>query len=194
MDLKTKVSPHFAIGEFIETSYGGRVDKATGKTIRQLQLEFAEKNLSKIKPLCEFILEPIREYMIENMGMKSLIINSGFRCPELNNLIPGASPTSQHSHAEAVDINCSRSRVIAKQLYTAIIRGQVKGLDVNKIGQCILEATTAGGAWVHISYMSERYAEYKKTSGKQAVPEFLITFTGKRGEYYEVTEELLNKY
>ena len=96
----TKVSPHFNIGEFIQNNTNPAV-------YRPLNFKYAVEKIEVLEELATKILEPIRKHMIENYGFKCLVINSGVRCPELNKAI-GGSMTSQHSHCEAVDINCSK--------------------------------------------------------------------------------------
>ena len=53
--------------------------------------------ISKLKLLCEHILQPVRD----NYG-KPVVINSGYRCPSLNKAVGGAK-TSQHLTGEAAD-------------------------------------------------------------------------------------------
>jgi Peptidase M15 len=64
-----QMTEHFQLEDFIQAPYG------TG---------------DRIKVLCESILEPIRQHF-----NKPLIINSGFRSQEHNNLVGGV-PTSYH--------------------------------------------------------------------------------------------------
>lgn len=51
-----------------------------------------------IKALVDEVLQPLR-----TVWGKSLIINSGYRCPELNKAVGGV-PTSQHVKGEAADV------------------------------------------------------------------------------------------
>lgn len=192
LNLNDKLSEHFTVGEFISTSHANK-KTIQGKLIKDSQLEYAEDKIKELKLLCEKILEPIRAHMIKNYNFKSLSINSGIRCPELNAMI-GGSVTSQHSHGEACDINCLRNTKISQSLFLDIYEGKVEGLDKNTIGQCILEATCAGGRWVHISINSERYSESRKANGRPPCPEFLVTLTGRSGSYLPVSKDILDKY
>ena len=58
--------------------------------------------LRKTETLCNYVLEPIRNYL-----QTPIIITSGYRCPELNKAV-GGNPESQHMIGEAADIRCSR--------------------------------------------------------------------------------------
>ena len=55
----------------------------------------AEENL---RALVDEVLDPLREAY-----GKPIRVNSGYRCPKLNNLV-GGSPNSQHMRGEAADI------------------------------------------------------------------------------------------
>ena len=55
----------------------------------------AEENL---RALVDEVLDPLREAY-----GKPIRVNSGYRCPRLNNLV-GGSPNSQHMRGEAADI------------------------------------------------------------------------------------------
>lgn len=87
IDLNSKLSEHFTLGELVATSQRGNfynIPDATG--------------VRKLAFLCENVLEPIRAAC----GGKPLIITSGYRCPQLNRKI-GGSRSSQHVRCEAVD-------------------------------------------------------------------------------------------
>lgn len=84
-----KLSEHFTLDEFIRSEYA----KLHGidNTPSELQIE-------NMVQLCQNTLEPLRE----RLG-KPIRILSGFRCPELNAGIGGAS-NSQHVEGKAADI------------------------------------------------------------------------------------------
>lgn len=94
--------------------------------------------VSRLRALCENVLQPLRDYMGE-----PVIINSGYRSPELNRQIGGAR-SSQHVIGEAADINCKGSFRYAEKVITFIM------LNL-KFDQLILEKKK-GAIWVHVSY------------------------------------------
>ena len=61
-----------------------------------------------IKALVDHILQPLR-----TAWGGPLFINSGFRCPELNEAVGGV-PTSQHVKGQAADVGCSDPFALAK--------------------------------------------------------------------------------
>lgn len=64
-----------------------------------------------VKALVENVLQPLRDRWGEPM-----ILNSGYRCPELNKAVDGEA-TSQHLKGEAADIACDRPAELAQMAY-----------------------------------------------------------------------------
>ena len=85
--------------------------------------------------LVENVLDPVRE----KYG-KPIIVSSGFRCPDLNRAVGGAS-TSQHMKGEAADI------------YTGTKEGNKELFDIIRkelnFDQVIDEKDFS---WIHVSY------------------------------------------
>ena len=94
--------------------------------------------VGRLRALCENVLQPLRDYMGE-----PVIINSGYRSPELNKKIGGVH-SSQHVIGEAADINCKGSISYAEEIITYIM------LNL-KFDQLILERKKSA-IWVHVSY------------------------------------------
>lgn len=90
----------------------------------------------KLSTLVNNLLDPIRE----KWG-GPITVNSGYRCPELNNRVGGV-PTSQHVRGEAADITVG-SPAKNNQLFKMIVDG---GFDFDQL----IDET--GYSWVHISY------------------------------------------
>lgn len=61
-----------------------------------------------IRALVEDVLQPLR-----TAWGKPLVINSGYRCPELNRAVGGV-PDSQHVKGEAADVACSDPYALAR--------------------------------------------------------------------------------
>jgi hypothetical protein len=90
--------------------------------------------------LCQFILQPIKEHF-----NKTVIINSGYRSPELC-LLVNSTVTSQHTKGQAADFEING--ISNKELADWI----VANLDYD---QCILEfwnKEEPNSGWVHCSY------------------------------------------
>lgn len=64
-----------------------------------------------IKALVDNVLQPLRDKWGEPM-----VLNSGYRCPELNKAVKGEL-TSQHLKGEAADIRCNRPLELAQLAY-----------------------------------------------------------------------------
>ena len=83
------LSPHFTLSEMCVSR------KAEEHGIANIPPDEAVANLRR---LCEGCLEPLREAL----GLP-VVITSGFRTKELNNLVAHASATSQHIQGQAAD-------------------------------------------------------------------------------------------
>ena len=89
MKDNTVLTPHFALREFTESATArkhGIVNEPTAEAVENL------------RRLCIHTLEPLRE----KLGLP-MIITSGFRCKELNEIIVHASRKSQHLVGCAAD-------------------------------------------------------------------------------------------
>ena len=80
---------HFTISELLKS------DTALKHKLWNGAPKEAEENL---RALVDEVLDPLREAY-----GKPIRVNSGYRCPRLNNLV-GGSPNSQHMRGEAADI------------------------------------------------------------------------------------------
>lgn len=100
--------------------------------------------IEKLQVLCEKVLQPIRDHY-----SMPVIINSGYRSPELNKAI-GSSSKSQHTKGEAVDIEIPG--ISNKELAEWIE-------DNLEFDQCILEfynGIDPSSGWVHVSYKDDQ--------------------------------------
>ena len=90
--------------------------------------------------LVDHVLDPLRE-----AWGSPIRVNSGYRCPELNEAV-GGTPGSQHLRGEAADITvgsrCANRRLLAL----------IKRLDL-PVDQCIDEK---GCRWIHVSHRKGR--------------------------------------
>ena len=90
--------------------------------------------------LVDHVLDPLRE-----AWGGPIRVNSGYRCPELNQAV-GGTPGSQHQHGEAADITVG-SRSGNRRLLELIKRLNLP------VDQCIDEK---GCRWIHVSHRSGR--------------------------------------
>lgn len=122
--MKMKLSENFTLEEFV------RSDIATDLQIENVPDELEIDNLKK---LTIRLLQPLRL-----LYGKSFHINSGYRCPQLNEAVGGVA-TSQHMRGQAADIRVDDPRA----LLTALLKSR---LDFD---QAILYPT-----FLHLSYNS----------------------------------------
>ena len=116
-----KLSDHVTLAEFEHTSHN-------------ISNKMNEAHIASATLLCNKVFEPLRLYL-----GRAITISSGYRSPALNRAI-GGSATSQHSKAEAIDVNIG-----AKGFF------YIK--DNLEFDQLIWEfGTDHEPAWVHVSY------------------------------------------
>lgn len=122
-----KLTDNFTLEELTKSSTADRFN---------IKNEPTKEGISKLKALCETILQPIR-----NEYGKPIIITSGYRCPELNKMVHGAK-NSQHIKYEAADIKSSNN----KELFDLIVK-MIRNKKIT-VGQLINECNYS---WIHIS-------------------------------------------
>ena len=96
--------------------------------------------------LVDTVLDPLRR-----AWGKPILVNSGYRCPALNKLLPNASPTSQHMRGEAADITTG-SPETNRQLYELAVKLRLP------FDQLIGEK---GCRWLHISHKPTGYNRHQ---------------------------------
>ena len=114
-----QLTKNFSLAEMTKTNTG--LPNKPGNT-----------EILNLKKLCEDVLQPLRDLL-----GKPIIVNSGYRSPEVNKKVGGV-PTSYHLKGLAADINAEG--MTARQLFEFIKKSY---LPYHKV---ILEYE----AWVHI--------------------------------------------
>ena len=137
-----KLSEHFTLGEVTKTSY---------KTEDQnIPSRVAIENL---KNLCENWLEDLRysyytlSHKRDSPHCEMLIINSGYRSPEVNSLA-GGSPTSNHLTGCAVDIHVEGFEQAVR--YASILLDISEGTK-RDFDELYIERNKAGSHWIHFA-------------------------------------------
>lgn len=128
--MSVRLSDHFTLAEMTRSQTAIR---------RRLNNQPGPKHAGNLKTLCVAVLEPVREHF-----GRPVIISSGYRSPELNRAIGGAS-TSQHSKGEAADFTIPG---VSNKAVCQWIRENLE------FDQLIYEFGEAG--WVHVSYREGR--------------------------------------
>jgi len=137
-----KLSEHFTLGEVTKTSY---------KTEDQnIPSRVAIENL---KNLCENWLEDLRysyytlSHKRDSPHCEMLIINSGYRSPEVNKLA-GGSPTSNHLTGCALDIHVEGFEQAVR--YASILLDISEGTK-RDFDELYIERNKAGSHWIHFA-------------------------------------------
>ena len=122
-----RLTEHFTLYEMMrsETAESRNIDNMPDAT-----------QVENLKFLCEKILELLRR----NFGV--IKINSGFRCPILNDMIHSVS-CSQHMTGEAADIHCENPHIARK--YFNFIANHCR------YDQLLFEYRRGGAFWIHVS-------------------------------------------
>ena len=94
------ISKNFSYREFEESTTA--TEKGICNTITSFEVR------DSVKALVLNVLQPLRDAL-----GKSLKINSGYRCPELNKVVGGVS-NSQHTKGEAADVASDNPYELAK--------------------------------------------------------------------------------
>jgi len=128
-----QLSKNFTMAEFIKSDTANRL--GIDNTPQGEHLENA-------KELFENVVQKVRDHF------GPTVLNSGYRCPELNEAVRG-SKTSQHCHGEAADIEVP-----------GVANGELAQWIVDNLDfdQVILEFYTPGqpsSGWVHVSYKAD---------------------------------------
>ena len=144
MNKTIKLSEHFTLGELTKTS----VKTADGNIPSHVAIE-------NLKRLCGW-LEILRErynQMYGNLSLgpgpsdRSVIINSGYRSPEVNKRV-GGSPTSNHLTGCAADIHVSDA---IQAMRYGVILADYANLTGQKFDELLVERSKKGSYWLHFA-------------------------------------------
>ena len=117
--------------------------EATGSaTAKKLEIDNTpnDEQLNNMQDLAENLFEPLRERVGE-----PILINSFFRCEELNKAISGSATTSQHIKGCAIDLDATK---ISNCELFYIIKNE---FEFDKL---IWELGDDNNpAWIHVSYV-----------------------------------------
>ena len=124
-----RLSKNFTLEEF------ERSDTAKRLKIDNHVPQFA---IPRLRTLCEKVLQPVRDHF----GVP-IIITSGYRCPDLNDAVIGAT-SSQHKKGEAADFKIRAQNIKLYDIYLWMV-------DNLQFDQLIWEVRP-NSKWIHVSY------------------------------------------
>ena len=142
-----KLSPHFTLGEMTKTSYHPQDGNIPSRVHIENMINLCENWLEELRFSYNtlYCLEPGEDYETSK-DVEPIIINSGFRSPDTNQLCGGATH-SNHLTGCAVDIHCAGKEQAIR--YACILLDIADGKKQN-FDELILEkrGTTI---WVHFA-------------------------------------------
>jgi len=124
-----RLTKNFTLEEF------ERSDTAKRLKIDNRVPQFA---VERLRTLCEKVLQPVRDHF----GVP-IIITSGYRCPDLNDAVRGAT-SSQHMKGEAADFKIRAPNLQLYDIYLWMV-------DNLEFDQLIWEVRP-NSKWIHVSY------------------------------------------
>ena len=131
-----RLSPHFTLGELCKTSH----KTADGNIPSRVVIE-------NLRNICENWLEDLRYSYNTLYHPEGLVINSGYRSPEVNRLA-GGSPTSNHLTGCAVDIRVAGFEEAVR--YASILLDISDGTK-RDYDELYIERNKAGSYWIHFA-------------------------------------------
>ena len=156
MNKDMKLSEHFTLGELTKTQYvtkdGNIPSRVAIENLRNLCENWLEDLRYSYNTLYPEI-SPCAALSRDDKGEGSrddtppLIINSGYRSPEVNRLAGGAA-TSNHLTGCAVDIHVSRFEQAIR--YAAILLDISDGTK-RDYDELFIEKNSAGRYWIHFA-------------------------------------------
>ena len=129
LNSEARLSQHFQLGEFTRSKYPEVYNIPSHEAIANL------------KRLCVWL-----EVLRERVG-HAIVINSGYRSPQLNKKVGGA-PTSNHLTGCAADIRTSGFKQAIE--YAAILIAYATESD-QEFDELLIEKNRYGAVWLHFA-------------------------------------------
>ena len=132
---KMQLSEHFLLGEFTKSNY---------PEVYNIPSHVAIENMKRICGWLEVLRDRYNAKYDEN---SPIIINSGYRSPQLNKRVGGVS-TSNHVTGCAVDIRCSGAEQAIRYAYILLDYAD----ESNELfDELLIEKSARGSYWVHFA-------------------------------------------
>ena len=132
---KMSLSPHFTLGEFTKSNY---------PEVYNIPSHVAIENMKRVCGWLEVLRDRYNAKYDEN---SPIIINSGYRSPQLNKRVGGVS-TSNHVTGCAVDIRCYG---IEQAIRYATILMDYADESKEEFDELFIEKNKYGRYWVHFA-------------------------------------------
>ena len=140
LNKRAHLSEHFTLGEMCKTS----VKMADGNIPSHVHIE-------NLKRLCGWLeklrSEWNRRYGGCKMGDEPIIINSGYRSPQVNAAVGGV-PSSNHLTGCAVDIHVENMQQLLRY---AVILLDIADESKEAFDELLIEKNARGAIWLHFA-------------------------------------------
>ena len=145
LNSEAKLSEHFTLGELTKTSH----------KVYNIPSHEAIENLKRLCPWLEYLRKRYNELnqttpspsLLFKEGNTGIVINSGYRSPQLNRKIGGA-PNSNHLTGCAVDIRVKDNEQLITYAAILIQYANENGQDFDEL---LLEKNSHGAIWLHFA-------------------------------------------
>ena len=148
MNKQVNLSEHFSLGELTKTSV--KIDNVPN-----------EEQVKNLRRLCKWLEQLRRRWNnLYGEGDDPIIINSGFRSPEVNKAVGGAT-LSNHLTGCAVDIRCIG---IEQAIRYASLLLDISDLNKEDFDELLIEQK-AHIIWIHFAVRpknNRRHTNYKR--------------------------------
>jgi len=147
MNMNAKLSPHFILGEMTKTSAKGLDNTPSHAAVMNLK-NLCENWLEELRYTYNslYCLKPGEDYETSK-NVKPLIINSGYRSPDVNRAVGGVN-SSNHLTGCAVDIRCAGVEQAIR--YAAILLDAADDRQED-FDELLIERNRKDHYWVHFA-------------------------------------------
>ena len=142
INKQARLSQHMTLGELCKTS----VKTADGNIPSRVNIENLKRVCSWLERLRQKYNLNIKE-KIKNKNEEPIVINSGYRSPQVNKAVGGA-PNSNHLTGCAADI---RVAGIEQLVRYATILLDISDESQEDFDELLLERSPRGGYWLHFA-------------------------------------------
>ena len=142
MNKQARLSQHFTLGELCKTS----AKTADGNIPSHVHIENLKRQCRWLERLRQKYNLNIKE-KIKNKNDEPIIINSGYRSPQVNKAVGGAA-NSNHLTGCAADIRCLG---IEQALRYATILLDISDESREDFDELLIERSPKGTYWVHFA-------------------------------------------
>ena len=142
-----RLSPHFTLGELTKTSVKTEDGNIPSRVVIENLRNLCENWLEDLRYSYNTLYHEISPCAALSRDDKGIVINSGYRSPEVNKRVGGA-PTSNHLTGCAVDIHVTGFEQAIR--YASILLDISEGTQQD-YDELFIEKSSSGRYWIHFA-------------------------------------------